>query len=65
MTTGYLTRSTHSFAAAFELAAFLLMLGSLIYAFLLGKIERIDAPKMGAIEAQFVSYQPGISFAQR
>ncbi len=49
--TGYLASWTHSFAAAFELAAFLLMLGTLSYAFLLGKIERIDAPQIEAIEA--------------
>jgi MFS family permease len=49
--TGYLASWTHSFAAAFELAAFLLMLGTLSYAFLLGKIERIDAPPIGVIGA--------------
>jgi ACS family D-galactonate transporter-like MFS transporter len=42
--TGYLTSWTHNFAAAFALAAFLLLLGTISYAFLLGKIQRIDAP---------------------
>jgi ACS family D-galactonate transporter-like MFS transporter len=42
--TGYLTSWTHNFAAAFALAAGLLMVGTLSYACLLGKIERIDAP---------------------
>jgi len=48
--TGYLASWTHNFAAAFALAAFLLLLGTISYAFLLGKIERIDTPKMDAIE---------------
>jgi MFS transporter, ACS family, D-galactonate transporter len=42
--TGYLTTWTHTFAAAFALAALLLLLGTVSYAFLLGKIQRIDAP---------------------
>ena len=49
--TGYLTSWTHTFAAAFALAGFLLLLGTISYAFLLGKIQRIDAPQMEAIEA--------------
>ncbi len=49
--TGYLTSWTHTFAAAFALAAFLLLLGTMSYAFLLGKIERIDAPHLHPIEA--------------
>lgn len=48
--TGYLTSWTHTFAAAFGLAAFLLLLGTCSYAFLLGKIERIDAPHLQATE---------------
>lgn len=48
--TGYLTSWTHNFAAAFALAAFLLLLGTISYAFLLGKIERIDTSAMDAIE---------------
>ncbi len=47
--TGYLTTWTHTFAAAFALAAFLLLLGTISYAFLLGKIERIDTSQMDAI----------------
>jgi ACS family D-galactonate transporter-like MFS transporter len=43
--TGYLTSWTHTFAAAFALAAFLLLLGTISYALLLGKIQRIDAPQ--------------------
>jgi MFS family permease len=39
--TGYLASWTHTFAAAFALAAFLLLLGTISYAFLLGKIEQI------------------------
>ena len=42
--TGYLATWTHNFSAAFALAAVLLMVGILSYAFLLGKIERIEAP---------------------
>jgi MFS transporter, ACS family, D-galactonate transporter len=49
--TGYLTSWTHTFAAAFALAAFLLLLGTISYAFLLGKIERIDPPQMEVIGA--------------
>ncbi|MGB8481564.1 MAG: MFS transporter [Acidobacteriaceae bacterium] len=49
--TGYLTSWTHTFAAAFALAAFLLLIGTISYAFLLGKIQRIDAPQIEAIEA--------------
>ncbi|MES2222908.1 MAG: MFS transporter [Acidobacteriota bacterium] len=48
--TGYLTSWTHTFAAAFALAAFLLLLGTLSYAFLLGKIERIDSSRLDAIQ---------------
>jgi ACS family D-galactonate transporter-like MFS transporter len=44
--TGYLASWTHNFAAAFALAAFLLLLGTISYACLLGKIERIDTPPM-------------------
>ena len=49
--TGYLTAWTHTFAAAFALAAFLLLLGTISYAFLLGKIQPIDAPQIETIEA--------------
>ena len=48
--TGYLTSWTHTFAAAFLLAAFLLLLGTISYAWLLGKIQRIDVPQLNAIE---------------
>lgn len=40
--TGYLTHWTHSFAAAFALAAVLQLGGIAAYALLLGKIERIE-----------------------
>jgi len=49
--TGYLASWTHTFAAAFALAGFLLLLGTISYACLLGKIERIDAPQLKAIES--------------
>jgi ACS family D-galactonate transporter-like MFS transporter len=48
--TAYLASWTHSFGPAFALAAFLLLLGTLSYAWLLGKIERIEAPETKAIE---------------
>jgi dipeptide/tripeptide permease len=48
--TGYLASWTHNFAAAFALAAVLLLLGTMSYAFLLGKIERIDTSQMDAIK---------------
>jgi MFS family permease len=48
--TGYLASWTHNFAAAFALAAVLLLLGTMSYAFLLGKIERIDTSQMDAIQ---------------
>lgn len=48
--TGYLASWTHNFAAAFALAAVLLLLGTTSYAFLLGKIERIDTSHMDAIQ---------------
>jgi MFS family permease len=44
--TGYLTSWTHTFAAAFALAAFLLLIGTISYAFLLGKIQRIESPPL-------------------
>ena len=49
--TGYLASWTHTFAAAFALAGFLLLLGTISYACLLGKIQRIDAPQLKAIES--------------
>jgi MFS family permease len=48
--TGYLTSWTHTFAAAFALAAFFLLIGIASYALLLGKIQRIDAPSRKTIE---------------
>ena len=48
--TGYLASWPHTFAAAFALAGFLLLLGTISYAFLLGKIQQIDAQRMKAIE---------------
>jgi MFS family permease len=42
--TGYLKHWTHTFAAAFALAAFLLLLGTISYAWLLGNIQVIDPP---------------------
>jgi hypothetical protein len=48
--TGYLATWTHTFAAAFGLAAFLLLLGTISYAWLLGTIERIDAPQIEVIQ---------------
>jgi MFS family permease len=44
--TGYLTSWTHTFAAAFALAALLLLIGTISYAFLLGKIQRIESPPL-------------------
>lgn len=45
--TGYLTSWTHTFAASFALAAFFLLIGIVSYAWLLGKIQRIDASILG------------------
>lgn len=42
--TGYLTSWTHTFSAAFALAAIFLVIGNVSYACLLGKIEQIPAP---------------------
>lgn len=47
--TGYLTSWTHTFAAAFLLAAFLLLVGTISYAWLLGTIQRIDASQIELI----------------
>lgn len=46
--TGYLTSWTHTFAAAFGLAGFLLVIGTLSYVFLLGRIEPIPMPEEAA-----------------
>lgn len=48
--TGYLIKWSHSYATAFALAGFLLLVGIASYVLLLGRIERIDAPVLSAIE---------------
>lgn len=42
--TGYIVSATHSFAAAFAIATFVLLLGIASYVFLLGRITRIPEP---------------------